>query len=161
MPAIMILLVAFLGNFGKQYAGNRHNVAWQFADSVDFVSSLSWQKKFKGAIREPSIRRNERSFFETRDVHESLGREHYRGVLVFQAEKRKRSGHPRRTRASPRNGEPQMVRRPWRTQRAPLDEGEPRHRGFLAPALRYRSPPNIPTSPRTCCRTLRQTKRSR
>ena len=47
MPTIMILLVAFLGNFGKQYAGNRHNVAWQFADSVDFVSSLSWQKKFK------------------------------------------------------------------------------------------------------------------
>jgi len=47
MPTIMILLVAFLGNFGKQYAGNRHNVAWQFADSIDFVSSLSWQKKFK------------------------------------------------------------------------------------------------------------------
>ena len=47
MSPIMILLVAFLGNFGKQYAGNRHNVAWQFADSVDFVSSLSWQKKFK------------------------------------------------------------------------------------------------------------------
>ena len=43
----MILLVAFLGNVGKQYAGNRHNVAWQFADSLSFAQSLSWQKKFK------------------------------------------------------------------------------------------------------------------
>lgn len=43
----MIALVAFLGNYGKQYAGNRHNVAWQFADSLGFSSSLSWQKKFK------------------------------------------------------------------------------------------------------------------
>jgi PTH1 family peptidyl-tRNA hydrolase len=43
----MIQLVAFLGNVGRQYAGNRHNVAWQFADSLDFASSLSWQKKFK------------------------------------------------------------------------------------------------------------------
>lgn len=43
----MISLVAFLGNVGKQYAGNRHNVAWQFADSIPFVSNLSWQKKFK------------------------------------------------------------------------------------------------------------------
>lgn len=44
----MIYLVAFLGNFGRQYAGNRHNVAWQFADDLPSVSSLSWQKKFKG-----------------------------------------------------------------------------------------------------------------
>jgi PTH1 family peptidyl-tRNA hydrolase len=44
----MIQLVAFLGNYGKQYAGNRHNVAWQFAESLPFFDSLSWQKKFKG-----------------------------------------------------------------------------------------------------------------
>lgn len=44
----MISLVAFLGNYGKQYAGNRHNVAWLFADGVDSHSNLSWQKKFKG-----------------------------------------------------------------------------------------------------------------
>ena len=43
----MITLVAFLGNFGKQYEGNRHNVAWQFADTLPFASSLFWQKKFK------------------------------------------------------------------------------------------------------------------
>jgi len=43
----MISLVAFLGNYGRQYAGNRHNVAWQFADAFPPTSSLSWQKKFK------------------------------------------------------------------------------------------------------------------
>ncbi len=44
----MISLVAFLGNVGKKYAGNRHNVAWHFADSLSMLSGASWQKKFKG-----------------------------------------------------------------------------------------------------------------
>ncbi len=44
----MISLVAFLGNYGTQYEGNRHNVAWLFAEAVPSLSSLSWQKKFKG-----------------------------------------------------------------------------------------------------------------
>ncbi len=46
--ATMIQLVAFLGNYGKRYEGNRHNVAWLFADSLPFADSLSWQKKFQG-----------------------------------------------------------------------------------------------------------------
>lgn len=48
MGSIMIVLVAFLGNHGSKYEGNRHNVAWQFSDSLGLLSSLSWQKKFKG-----------------------------------------------------------------------------------------------------------------
>ena len=44
----MISVVAFLGNYGKQYSGNRHNVAWQFADSLPFSYKLNWQSKFKG-----------------------------------------------------------------------------------------------------------------
>ncbi len=44
----MISLIAFLGNHGRQYAGNRHNVAWLFADTVTVFSGLSWQSKFKG-----------------------------------------------------------------------------------------------------------------
>lgn len=43
----MISVVAFLGNVGRQYAGNRHNVAWLFADSLDLARSLNWQRKFK------------------------------------------------------------------------------------------------------------------
>ncbi len=47
----MISLAVFLGNYGRQYAGNRHNAAWLFADclsSPPFAADLSWQRKFKG-----------------------------------------------------------------------------------------------------------------
>ena len=46
----MIKLVAFLGNYGREYEKTRHNVAWYFADSLPFASRLSWQSKFKGEI---------------------------------------------------------------------------------------------------------------
>ncbi len=49
MAPIMISLVAFLGNHGKKYEGNRHNVAWLFADSLSLASTLSWQSKFRGS----------------------------------------------------------------------------------------------------------------
>lgn len=44
----MIKLIVFLGNYGKQYSGTRHNAAWIFAESLSVYSSLNWQKKFKG-----------------------------------------------------------------------------------------------------------------
>lgn len=44
----MIRLVAFLGNYGSEYEGTRHNAAWLFADSLDFAGGLSWQEKFQG-----------------------------------------------------------------------------------------------------------------
>jgi PTH1 family peptidyl-tRNA hydrolase len=44
----MISLFVFLGNTGANYARNRHNVAWQFADSLSMLASYSWQKKFHG-----------------------------------------------------------------------------------------------------------------
>ncbi|MDR1748343.1 MAG: aminoacyl-tRNA hydrolase [Spirochaetaceae bacterium] len=51
----MISLAVFLGNYGRQYACNRHNAAWFFADwlfaSSDFLpfaSDLTWQRKFRG-----------------------------------------------------------------------------------------------------------------
>lgn len=43
-----ISLVAFLGNYGSKYAGNRHNVSWQFCDALPFSSKMNWQSKFKG-----------------------------------------------------------------------------------------------------------------
>lgn len=46
----MIKLVAFLGNYGKEYEKTRHNVAWYFEDSLPFANKLSWQSKFKGEI---------------------------------------------------------------------------------------------------------------
>ena len=46
----MIKLVAFLGNYGKEYEKTRHNVSWYFEDSLPFAGRLSWQSKFKGEI---------------------------------------------------------------------------------------------------------------
>lgn len=46
----MIQLVAFLGNYGKEYEKTRHNVSWYFEDSLPFANRLSWQNKFKGEI---------------------------------------------------------------------------------------------------------------
>lgn len=43
----MIELVAFLGNFGREYSGTRHNAAWLFEDSLAFAPHLLWQQKFK------------------------------------------------------------------------------------------------------------------
>ncbi len=44
----MIKLYAFLGNYGREYSGNRHNVAWQFLESLPFYGELRWERKFKG-----------------------------------------------------------------------------------------------------------------
>lgn len=44
----MIRLYAFLGNYGREYSGNRHNVAWQFLESLSFYGELRWERKFKG-----------------------------------------------------------------------------------------------------------------
>jgi PTH1 family peptidyl-tRNA hydrolase len=44
----VIRLYAFLGNYGREYAGNRHNVAWQFLESLPFYGELRWERKFKG-----------------------------------------------------------------------------------------------------------------
>jgi len=46
----MIKLVAFLGNYGREYEKTRHNVSWFFEDSLPFAGRLSWQNKFKGEI---------------------------------------------------------------------------------------------------------------
>ena len=46
--ADMIRLYAFLGNYGREHAGNRHNVAWHFLSSLVFYPSLTWDRKFKG-----------------------------------------------------------------------------------------------------------------
>ena len=43
-----ISLVAFLGNYGREYENTRHNVAWLFEKSLSLSVNLNWQSKFKG-----------------------------------------------------------------------------------------------------------------
>ena len=44
----MIRLYAFLGNHGREYSGNRHNVAWHFLECLSMYGTLRWERKFKG-----------------------------------------------------------------------------------------------------------------
>ena len=44
----MIELAAFLGNPGKEYFRNRHNVGFLLAEKLPFGNALPWQNKFKG-----------------------------------------------------------------------------------------------------------------
>ncbi len=55
----MIRLYAFLGNYGREHRGNRHNVAWQFLESLPLFGELRWDRKFKGryAARETAAGR--------------------------------------------------------------------------------------------------------
>lgn len=48
-------MVAFLGNYGRQYEKNRHNVAWLFAEALESINNLNWQKKFKGQFSSFSV----------------------------------------------------------------------------------------------------------
>lgn len=45
---LVLKLYAFLGNHGREHAGNRHNVAWQFFESLPLYPELRFERKFKG-----------------------------------------------------------------------------------------------------------------
>lgn len=45
-PRDPIALVAFLGNPGQEHRRTRHNVAWQFCESLQLAPPESWKEKF-------------------------------------------------------------------------------------------------------------------
>jgi peptidyl-tRNA hydrolase, PTH1 family len=49
------LLVVGLGNPGREYARNRHNVGWLVVDEVARRHDASWRKKFSGRLVELRI----------------------------------------------------------------------------------------------------------
>jgi PTH1 family peptidyl-tRNA hydrolase len=49
------LLVVGLGNPGREYAGNRHNVGWMIVDELARRHGASWRSKFGGRIADVRI----------------------------------------------------------------------------------------------------------
>jgi peptidyl-tRNA hydrolase, PTH1 family len=49
------LLVAGLGNPGREHAGNRHNVGWMVVDELARRHGGSWRSKFNGQLAEVRI----------------------------------------------------------------------------------------------------------
>jgi PTH1 family peptidyl-tRNA hydrolase len=49
------LLVVGLGNPGREYAGNRHNVGWLVVDELARRHDGSWKSKFNGRLAEVRI----------------------------------------------------------------------------------------------------------
>jgi PTH1 family peptidyl-tRNA hydrolase len=49
------LLVVGLGNPGREYAGNRHNVGWMVVDELARRHGGSWRSKFSGRLAEVRI----------------------------------------------------------------------------------------------------------
>jgi len=49
------LLVVGLGNPGREYAGNRHNVGWMVVDELARRHGGSWREKFSGRVAELRI----------------------------------------------------------------------------------------------------------
>jgi peptidyl-tRNA hydrolase, PTH1 family len=49
------LLVVGLGNPGREYAGNRHNVGWMVVDELARRHGASWREKFSGRLAELRI----------------------------------------------------------------------------------------------------------
>ena len=61
----MISVVAFLGNYGREYENTRHNTAWQFASQLPFYDQLSWQEKFHGEVASVETKTLAKWFCET------------------------------------------------------------------------------------------------
>ena len=49
------LLVVGLGNPGREYAGNRHNVGWMVVEELGRRHGASWRSKFSGRLAELRI----------------------------------------------------------------------------------------------------------
>ena len=78
----VIKLYAFLGNYGREYSGNRHNVAWQFLESLPFSASSAGSASSRDASRRarpggPNLASH------ARDLHEPLRRLGGRAHALF------------------------------------------------------------------------------
>ncbi len=70
-----MFLIVGLGNPGKKYEANRHNVGFMAVDALAReVSGAAWKEKFSGRLARGELDGQSVGAPEAHDVHESLGR---------------------------------------------------------------------------------------
>ena len=60
----MIEAVAFLGNYGAEYAKTRHNVAWLFCQRLELTKNLNWTSKFNGEYSKIALKEKNLHFIK-------------------------------------------------------------------------------------------------
>ena len=60
----MIEVIAFLGNYGNEYARTRHNVAWMFCEKLELTKNLNWVSKFNGNYAKLSLKERNLHFIK-------------------------------------------------------------------------------------------------
>ena len=60
----MIEAIAFLGNYGNEYAKTRHNVAWLFCERLELTKNLNLISKFNGEYAKLSLKNKNLHFIK-------------------------------------------------------------------------------------------------
>ncbi len=78
------LLVAGLGNPGREYARNRHNVGWLVADELARRHAGSWRAKFNGQLAEIRIEGHKVALLKPETFMNDSGRSVQAALKFFQ-----------------------------------------------------------------------------
>ena len=80
------LLVTGLGNPGREYAGNRHNLGWMVADELARRHDGSWRSKFNGQLAEIRIDGHKVALLKPETFMNDSGRAVQAAVKFFKLE---------------------------------------------------------------------------
>src|SRR5256885_2695938 len=77
------LLVVGLGNPGREYAHNRHNVGWMVVDELARRHGGSWRAKFNGQLTEIRIDGHKVALLKPEKFMNEYGRPDQEAVKLF------------------------------------------------------------------------------